>query len=529
MNALRLARTVAPLRPVQIYGRARFKLFPPRPELAPAPQRRELAGWAAPVAGPPALTGPNEARFLNETASISGAGAWNDPGRAKLWLYNLHYFDELAAPADGARSAWRRDLVARWIAENPPGAGNGWEPYPTSLRIVSWIKWALAGEPFEPGWLDSLAAQARWLMRRLEWHLLGNHLFANAKALVFAGLFFAGSEAERWLAKGLAILAREIPEQILADGGHFELTPMYHSILLEDVLDLINLCRAAGREMDAWREAAERMGRWLAAMTHPDGRIAFFNDAAFGIAPEPAELYEYMARLGIDRPEAPANGATHLRESGYVRLQNAAAVVLIDVAKIGPDYLPGHAHADTLSFELSVGRERVVVNGGTSTYAGRSRVYERSTAAHSTVEVAGENSSEVWASFRAGRRARVVALEVADEAVSAAHDGYRALPGRPVHRRRWRLEAERLVVEDEVSAAAVAVARFHLAPRVATGEDGDRAVALRTCAGRALRIETSAPLVLEPSRWASEFGRIEPTTAVVAPAAPVPLRTVVSW
>jgi uncharacterized heparinase superfamily protein len=96
----------------------------------------------------------------------------------------------------------------------------------------------------EPAWLDSLAVQVRWLRRRLEWHLLSNHLFANAKALMFGGAFFDGPEAGDWREGGLRILAREVPEQVLPDGGHFERSPMYHAILLEDMLDLLNLSRA---------------------------------------------------------------------------------------------------------------------------------------------------------------------------------------------------------------------------------------------------------------------------------------------
>ena len=72
---------------------------------------------------------------------------------------------------------------------------------------------------------------------------MGNHVFANAKALVYAGLFFDGIEANDWLAKGMKILVKECNEQILPDGGHFELSPMYHAIVLEDILDLINICR----------------------------------------------------------------------------------------------------------------------------------------------------------------------------------------------------------------------------------------------------------------------------------------------
>ncbi|MFO1266416.1 MAG: heparinase II/III family protein [Rubrivivax sp.] len=114
------------------------------------------------------------------------------------------------------------------------------------MRIVNWIKWFLAGEPAQAPWLASLAVQARWLAQRLEWHLLGNHLFANAKALFFAGLFFEGREADEWLATGARILERELPEQVLDDGGQFERSPMYHALALEDVLDLLNVLRDAG-------------------------------------------------------------------------------------------------------------------------------------------------------------------------------------------------------------------------------------------------------------------------------------------
>ncbi len=107
--------------------------------------------------------------------------------------------------------------------------------------MVNWIKWFLAGASPEPEWLDSLADQVRVLERRLEFHLLGNHLLANAKALVFAGFFFEGPDAQRWLYRGRTILDSELPEQVLPDGGHFERSPMYHAIILEDLLDLENL------------------------------------------------------------------------------------------------------------------------------------------------------------------------------------------------------------------------------------------------------------------------------------------------
>src|SRR5690606_13087772 len=122
--------------------------------------------------------------------------------------------------------------------------------------------------------VHSLAMQARYLRRRLEIHLLGNHLWANAKALVFAGAFFTGDESAGWLHKGAALIGRELDEQILPDGGHFERSPMYHAIVLEDVLDLLQLDRAFPRVLPAALVARLRgvvgpMLRWLRVMTHP--------------------------------------------------------------------------------------------------------------------------------------------------------------------------------------------------------------------------------------------------------------------
>jgi len=175
---------------------------------------------------------------------VQSADDWGGASLDDLRRYNLHYFDDLNAEDAERRSQWHASLIERWIDENPPAKGVGWDPYPTSLRIVNWIKWALCGNPLSIHALESLKLQTDYLSKRIEWHLLGNHLFANAKALVFSGLFFSGEVAERWLDTGFSIIDRQVSEQILADGGHFERSPMYHSIILEDVLDLLNITQA---------------------------------------------------------------------------------------------------------------------------------------------------------------------------------------------------------------------------------------------------------------------------------------------
>lgn len=506
--------TLRHLRAKQLVGRIWFRLYRPRPDTRPAPPRRALRyDPVSPCSRRARFVPPHTFTLLNDTREVTDASGWNAEGVPKLWLYNLHYFDDLRR-ADATR--FRADharLVERWIAENPPGVGNGWEPYPLSLRIVNWIRWFQAGAEPKPAWLDNLAAQVRYLSRRVEHHLLGNHLFANLKALVFAGCFFAGPEAEGWLARALPLVRRELSEQVLGDGAHFELSPMYHALILEDLLDLIAIGEAFGpssvaAHVPAWRATASRMQGWLDSVVHPDGRIPFFNDSAFGIAPEPSDLSAYATCLGIAANEASRED----RPSGYFRLARGPAAVLFDAARVGPDYLPGHAHADTLSFELSWGAQRVICNSGCSRYGtDEVRQWERSTAAHATVEIDGEDSSEVWGGFRVARRAYPRGLLFGGDRIACAHDGYRRLSGQPVHRRELRVASDGTVSWiDTVTGQGEhrLIGRIPLHPDIVPSPDGSSAFELRLPDGTCLRLERTdgGPLRLRTGRWCPEFG-----------------------
>ena len=528
--------TIRYLQPIQIYGRLWFKFYRPRPDSRPAPARQPLLGeWAAPIERPAMMTGRCRFRFLNVEREVKHAEDWDDSSVEALWRYHLHYFDDLNAEAALDRADWHLEALRRWLTENSPGEGIGWDPYPTSLRIVNWIKWLqrpdiagrdgikAADRALYSDVVTSLAVQARWLRKRLEHHLLGNHLLANAKALVFAGCFFEGLEANRWRQRGERLLRRELEEQILPDGGHFERSPMYHAIVLEDLLDVANLARAYPGVIDkalveAIKAKLPAMLSFLAGVSHPDGEIAFFNDAAMGMSPTPKKILDYAQRLGIEWFES-RDAIQHWPETGIVRLDAGDAVVLMDVGPVGPDYQPGHAHADTLSFELSVFGQRVLVNGGTSGYGkGLQRHAERSTAAHNTVEIDGENSSEVWGGFRVARRARVHDVEVGKTPdgklfVEAWHDGYARLKGRPIHRRRLELRSDRLTCIDIIDGGCEdAVAYFHCHPSVRVGGDTDQTGVLLGESSKQITwaIDGGNAAVLK-DQWHPEFGRSEPS------------------
>jgi len=401
--------------------------------------------------------------FLNEKHQILNSKDWNSREISKLWLYNLHYFDDLNSYNNQDKTDWHEALLDKWIKDNPFGNGNGWEPYPTSLRIVNWIKYFITHQKIKEDWLESLAIQTHYLHKNIEFGVLGNHLIANAKALIYSGLFFKGQFAEKWLKKGEHILIAELSEQILEDGGHFELSPMYHSIVLEDLLDLYNLYDGYGVcNKQILKGKILSMISWLENMTHPNGEMSFFNDATLGVAPTFEQLLEYVRNSQIDLNSPKTKQLNTMTDSGYSRVEMNDYVAIIDHGNTGPSYLGGHSHADTLSFELSLFSNRVIVNSGVSIYGGMLppsqahplRAFQRGTLSHSTVTLDGQNSSEVWGAFRLGRRASITEFKISEQekqiSLLAAHDGYRTLRGGAIHQRVWDFSDRSICITDEI-------------------------------------------------------------------------------
>lgn len=460
-------RTLYHLQPIQITNRIQRRLFPARPDLRPAPPVRELK--ASPpnfISRAASIEAGDTFTFLNETRKLSLPADWDNNSLARLWRYNLHYFDGLQAASTTSKLKSR--LIERWIADNPPGIGTGWEPYPCSLRIVNWIKWALSGPPFPPGARDSLAIQTRFLKDSLEYHILGNHLFANAKALIFAGSFFGGSEADEWRTFGNQILSEQIPEQFLEDGAHFELSTSYHILLTEDMLDLLALSRSFDLPADAHLTGAIASAlSWLKGMVRPDGRIPLFNDSAYSMTVEPADLFSYAARLGYPLDDSNTHGLTDFQSSGYFRFDADSYCVIGDAGPAGPRYQLGHAHCDMLAFELICNGRPVIIDMGTSTYeAGPRRTMERSTASHNTVQIGGQEQSEIWGAFRVARRARIAERHLEEGAICATA---RWANGSK-HRRHFRFHNDRVIIADSVCTSRprerFATARFHFHPGI---------------------------------------------------------------
>lgn len=455
----RLLRTLSHLRPSQLLGQVYYRLYKPKPDWQVKLQRRPVVNpFVTGVSKLGQLDGPAEFRCLNTCYQFSTASEWDNPQHLFLWRYNLHYFDYLNHRGCENNDRWSRDLITRWINEHKTGIG--WEPYPTSLRIVNWIRCCLEKGALSNEAVDSIAVQADHLSRQREFHIGANHLFTNGKTLLFAGCFFKGARANAWLTQGLEILLKEVREQFLNDGGHYERSPMYHIILLEDLLDLLNIIRVyelndTSELRSMLSSAVVRALDWVKKMTLPNQRFPLFGDSVQGIGPLRIDIEEYAQRLGVAIP-GPFEGSSYLAESGFARIEQSPGVVIFATLEgPRPTFQPGHSHADSLSFELYMDGEPILVDAGVPTYeATIERVESRGTAAHNTLQIDHANSSEVWSSFRVGRRARVKhsPFEVQNEqlTLTASHDGFRNLRGKPIHIRTWRASETQFVIEDRL-------------------------------------------------------------------------------
>ena len=405
-------------------------------------------------AAPTVKVNGNDFSFLNLGITFQDKINWNESKYGKLWTYNLNYFEFLQLPNFSEKEGLC--LIRDY---NNANIKDGLEPYPISLRSINWIKFLVKHQITDTKINQFLYRQLWKLANHIEYHVQGNHLLENGFGLLFGAYYF---KEEVLYQKAVAILKAELMEQILEDGGHFELSPMYHQLLLFRALDCYNLVKhnpLFNQELLPFlKNKIEIMLGWLTQITFDNDDIPLFNDAAYNNSPTTKSLMDYGKQFGL-LPHKKALG-----ESGYRKKKTKNYEVIIDIGKIGPDYILGHAHCDIFNFVLYANKQPFIIDTGTSTYnATERRQFERSTAAHNTVQIEEEEQAEIWSSFRVARRNYPCILVDKSDFVSAE---LTYATSSVKHTRSFNFEPQKIQITDIITFGKVGKAYLHFHPTV---------------------------------------------------------------
>lgn len=523
MNLSRIINTIRHLKPVQIYGRLYF-LY--KRKFWSTGQSAQLCKHAAELKNQLLVSSDATLKltFLNcsKTFSIDKIG-WlsGDYPEApeKLWLYNLNYFLWLFDGQTESFSALNLAAILDWIAKNDSSRSESWEPYPLSIRLRSWIRWCQQHPSLPESTADciweSIANQCDRLWVDLETHNQANHLLMNLCALFSSTVSLIDwleepfeNYAQR-LQYCLAELNKEIRQQLFADGGHYERSPMYHCEILEAIIEIKKASRILSDQTvlnHALSSSAKRLSElcddriplmrdWLSVMTHPDGKVAQFNDCA---------MIDGLQRQ--KKVERPINYL--LEDSGYFVRFAEDNYFVIACGEPSPPFQPGHSHCDILSYELSLGGRRCIVDTGCGSYQNEAiRADCRSSAAHNIPLIENTDQSDIWGNFRIGKRAKVTHRAFDPE------NGFLELEFVDQYEQRFRREvifaANSIKIRDRMFNRRITgtfCSIIHLAPEVLIQPEKEPGCTCYSIGDKEFSLHTSAKLRIDRYVWYPQFG-----------------------
>lgn len=509
----RLYHTIKYLKSIQIYYQLKYKVIKPH---------RTIKTNRGTLADLRILSFPNKQEsfsyedgkwnfnFLNITQGFSSGNMnWDYSCHGMLWAYNLNYFDFLH------QGTMTKDVGLNLLNKYYGASENNTiilHPYPTSLRIINISKF-ISKWHIDEEWLYSeLVSDLEFLNRRLEYHLLANHLLENAFAIYIGGIITGKKD---FIIRGKKLLEKQLHEQILEDGMHFERSPMYHLIILERLLDSLNFASVINDDLlPVLKNYAIAMIS-LARNWEYLERIPMMQDSTSSIALSVSEVLRYAETL------LGTESITKIKEfgsSGYKKIDCGVFCLIANFASLGPNYQPGHSHADELNFELFYKYTPIIVDSGVSTYEKNARRHlERSTKSHNCLTVNDYNSSDIWSGFRVGKRA-VVKLEKSKSFIRASHNGYKGLNiSRTIF-----CEDLSLVIVDQVESInntekRIIYGRLHIHPSFSVNIKKDGEVNV----GNILSLEFSSPanefceIKLDEYEYALGYNRLKKAKVIV--------------
>lgn len=441
---------------------------------------------------------------------------WEPDGVDDTWIKYIHSFEwlrDLKALGGYKGRMAARAMLGNWMEQYPHYNDLTWRADIMGARLSNWLSSFTffgdsANEEFQEQFYISLARQIRHLSRTMPGNLAGIPMLQAIKGLAYAGLAVEGRE--QLLEQALNLLHKEINKQILSDGGHVSRNPQQ---LLEAIVILIDI-RTALRQggypcPEKILHALDRAVPALRFFRHTDRHFALFNGCQEG--------HEDLMKQALMHAGSRARTLNSLPHTGYERMALGRGLIIMDTGKAPKWPHDTTSHAAPLAFEMSYGRERIIVNCGSHPTNPDWQDTLRFTAAHSTLTIDDRNAYEIHKDGSLSRKAKKVTLNREDHIgavlLDCDHDGYVPVNG-ITHRRRlyYADQGHDLRGEDTLDCTTGLTKshditlRFHLHPKVSVSlvKDGEEAI-LALPGGTGWRFTASgAPLSLEDSIYLGE-------------------------
>lgn len=445
--------------------------------------------------------------FLNKKEIYQNDILWNDSAKPLLWLFNINYFNYLYLLSSDEQES----LILDWVKSNPAVTYPSWHPYVISLRVVNWIK----SDIKNPFIQQNIFNQLRYLKKNLEYYIPANHYLENAKALIFGGVYFGiDGEGSSFFKKGISILDKEIKKQVLDDGYYFEKSPMYHALVLEVFLDIINIFPKDKHSdlLEELKSITFKMLSFYNSILLPNGKIPLLNDSSSEISLPPKDLINYSQQLSFPACERKSS----FQDSGIFLYQHKKLFFLTDYGPIGPKHIPAHAHSNIFSFIFSIENQEILVDSGTFEYqAGRMRDYFRSSKAHNVLSLDSTNHAEFWSSFRVARQFEPKIIKINRESdnflISGKFDGFATMIGDDItHQRDIEIHKDqKIIIKDTVKGKGEHLLEsfFHLHPDLEIELKDNHTCQIKFKEQEILFSCYNANLQIQDSFYSPEFGK----------------------
>ncbi|MEK7524342.1 MAG: alginate lyase family protein [Patescibacteria group bacterium] len=428
---------------------------------------------------------------------------------------------------DETYSQVARELISDWILKNPVTFGVNWKcTMDVAIRACNFtVAWYFLRDSkawktgsWQKTFLTSMVEHGKFIFTNLEYGpgFNSNHLLADITGLLFLGVLFPEfKEADAWKKKALHALETEMQKQVYQDGVDFEASIPYHRLVCEFFGLSALLAQSNGIQFsDDYLEKLEKMFEFVWHYTKPnglapqigdndDGRLFIFEDFfnwerrdhryLLDLAKKLFPLNKKFDHTGRQKPSAA------FVQAGIYIMRHDDFYCLIDAGTNGQNGNGGHAHNDTLSFELAVHGQDFIIDPGTYVYTSdpKARNKFRGTRMHNTVMIADEEMnrfrSDSLFSMHDDAQPKVNQWESNEshDFLDAEHNGYQRLKRPVTHHRTFELDKKKneFKITDSFTGHGHHTLEwnFHFAPEVEVKKLDDKITA--TVKGKTLTIQ----------------------------------------